>query len=256
MRGSLRELACGDRPLTPLRFAKRPSPRTVQTGDKVDRCSETSWTLSTANQGGCRMPFHEVSRMDARLEFVMLASVEGANVRKLCRRFGDQPDDRLQMAGALAARRGGRASGVVAPTAEFAVAQRCSDGGSGAFGACGASGLGRPQDRQALKDLGHEASSGALDGDGDPEAAWGRIGRSWWRPNRLHRFERARPNELWQMDFKGHVAMDAGRLASADRARRSLALRSGACGLRQRADRDGQTAAHQRIPPLRPAREE
>ena len=65
----------------------------VQTGDMVDRCSETSWTLSTANQGGCRMPFHEVSRMDARLEFVMLASVEGANVRSLSLR--DQPDERL-----------------------------------------------------------------------------------------------------------------------------------------------------------------
>src|SRR5260370_31690014 len=69
-----------------------PSPLVgVQTGDKVDGCSETSWTLSTANQGGCRMPFHEVCRMDTRLEFVMLASVEGANVRKLCRRFGVSP---------------------------------------------------------------------------------------------------------------------------------------------------------------------
>ena len=37
------------------------------------------------------MPFHEVSRMDARLEFVMLASEEGANVRQLCRRFGVSP---------------------------------------------------------------------------------------------------------------------------------------------------------------------
>src|SRR4051812_7477113 len=68
-----------------------PLPLFVQTGDKVDRCSETSWTLPTANQGGCRMPFHEGSRMDARLEFVMLASVEGANVRSLCRRFGVSP---------------------------------------------------------------------------------------------------------------------------------------------------------------------
>src|SRR3954463_1148728 len=68
-----------------------PRPLFVQTGDKVDGCSETSWTLSTANQGGCRMPFHEGSRMDARMEFVMLASVEGANVRSLCRRFGVSP---------------------------------------------------------------------------------------------------------------------------------------------------------------------
>src|ERR1700741_821885 len=66
-------------------------PRSGQTGDMVDGCSETSWTLSTANQGGCRMPFHEVCRMDVRLEFVMLASAEGANVRNLCRRFGISP---------------------------------------------------------------------------------------------------------------------------------------------------------------------
>ncbi len=37
------------------------------------------------------MPFHEVSRMDARLEFVMLATAGGANVRQLCRRFGISP---------------------------------------------------------------------------------------------------------------------------------------------------------------------
>ena len=37
------------------------------------------------------MPFREVSRMDAKLEFVRLASAEGANVRALCRRFGISP---------------------------------------------------------------------------------------------------------------------------------------------------------------------
>ncbi len=37
------------------------------------------------------MPFREVSRMDARSEFVMLALEEGANVRQLCRRFGISP---------------------------------------------------------------------------------------------------------------------------------------------------------------------
>src|SRR5690242_5879781 len=70
--------------------ARRPSSpsRSVQTGDMVDGCSETSWTLSTANQGGCRMPFREVSRMDECREFVMLAELEGVNFRGLCRRFG------------------------------------------------------------------------------------------------------------------------------------------------------------------------
>ena len=31
-------------------------------------------------------------------------------------------------------------------------------------------------------------------------------------PSAFTRFERTRPNELWQMDFKGHVALHTGRL--------------------------------------------
>jgi transposase-like protein len=34
------------------------------------------------------MPWNEVSAMSLRHEFVMLATVEGANVRELCRRYG------------------------------------------------------------------------------------------------------------------------------------------------------------------------
>lgn len=37
------------------------------------------------------MPFREVSRMDERTEFVMMASAEGANRRALCRRFAISP---------------------------------------------------------------------------------------------------------------------------------------------------------------------
>jgi transposase-like protein len=34
------------------------------------------------------MPFREMTRMEERLELVMLAAKEGTNVRSLCRRFG------------------------------------------------------------------------------------------------------------------------------------------------------------------------
>jgi hypothetical protein len=37
-------------------------------------------------------PWQEVSKMDARLEFVRLAGLEGANRRELRRRFGIHPD--------------------------------------------------------------------------------------------------------------------------------------------------------------------
>ena len=38
------------------------------------------------------MPWQEVSKMDARREFVRLARLEGVNRRELCRRFGVHPD--------------------------------------------------------------------------------------------------------------------------------------------------------------------
>ena len=38
------------------------------------------------------MPWQEVSVMDQRREFVLLAMQEGANRRELCRRFGISPD--------------------------------------------------------------------------------------------------------------------------------------------------------------------
>jgi transposase InsO family protein len=48
----------------------------------------------------------------------------------------------------------------------------------------------------------------------------------------FHRFERSRPNELWQMDFKGHFALDRGRCHPLtvldDHCRYSLGVR--ACG--------------------------
>src|SRR6266481_2423417 len=97
-----------------------------------------------------------------------------------------EPDDRLQVAGALAARRDGRASGTVASAADLALSQCDSDGESRAFGTRTASGLGRPQDRQAAEGSGAGGDSGPLDGDGDLEAAWGRAWRTRWWPVRLH----------------------------------------------------------------------
>jgi hypothetical protein len=45
-------------------------------------------------------------------------------------------------------------------------------------------------------------------------------------------FERAAPNELRQIDYKGHFANGGGALPPADGSRRPLALRSWAAGLR------------------------
>ena len=167
----------------------------------------------------------------------------------------DQPDERLQMVGALACARNGRTSGAVASAAELAVAQRCSDGNCSAFGACGASGLGRSQDRQTAEGSGSRSDSGTLDRDRDPEAARGRTGRVRRRPVRLHQVRTLAAERVVADGLQGPRGLARWPAASADCARRSLALRCGACGLRQRADRDGQTAAHRCLPPLRLARE-
>src|SRR5689334_1345035 len=60
----------------------------------TDRCSETWWTHSGILADFTRrsvMPWKDVSLMALRLEFVTLATAEGANVRQLCRRYDLSP---------------------------------------------------------------------------------------------------------------------------------------------------------------------
>lgn len=157
------------------------------------------------------MPFREVSRMDERLEFVMLASLEGANMRGLCRRYGVSPTtgykwlERWRCFGEaglceLSRRPHGSPQRSAAATEEAVVSLRAAHPAWG----------GRKIARR-LGDLGHRAPAAStvtqilrrhgatLGGHGGGERAF-------------TRFERARPNELWQMDFKGHVALAQGRL--------------------------------------------
>src|SRR5438270_502370 len=51
----------------------------------------TSCRYARPPKGGPTMPWHEVSAMSLRSEFVALARAAGANVRQLCRRFGVSP---------------------------------------------------------------------------------------------------------------------------------------------------------------------
>jgi transposase InsO family protein len=158
------------------------------------------------------MPFHEGSRMDARLEFVMLASQEGANVRQLCRRFGIGPTtgykwlERWRAAGVTGLQEQSRRPQhsprrSVAATEDAVLSVRAEHPAWG----------GRKIARR-LKDLGHKA----LPAPSTVTAILKRhgidLGAHGGGQSTFTRFERARPNELWQMDFKGHVALHAGRL--------------------------------------------
>jgi transposase InsO family protein len=157
------------------------------------------------------MPWNEVSAMSLRIEFVTLATAEGANVRQLCRRFGISPKAaykwiaRHQAGGfdALADRSRRPASSPARSTAAIeAEILRLRDGHP-AWG-------GRKL-RARLVTLGHDGVPAASTitailrrhGRIAPEAA------AEHRP--VIRFEREAPNQLWQMDFKGHFAAGDGR---------------------------------------------
>ena len=63
-----------------------------------------------------------------------------------------------------------------------------------------------------LKDLGHEAAPAPSTVTAILKRHGVELGAFGGGQSAFTRFERARPNELWQMDFKGHVALHAGRL--------------------------------------------
>ena len=63
-----------------------------------------------------------------------------------------------------------------------------------------------------LKDLGHEAVPAPSTVTAILKRHGVELGAHGGGQSAFTRFERARPNELWQMDFKGHVALHAGRL--------------------------------------------
>ena len=158
------------------------------------------------------MPFSERSRMSHREEFCRLAASPGANVRELCRRFGVSPSSGYKWLGRYRA--------------------------SGSAGLCDRSR--RPHTSPGRVTAGLEAQVLAVraahpawggrkirrilqrDGDGPRPAAstvsailrrHGLLdGPGAGRARDFQRFEHAAPNDLWQMDFKGHVPMAGGRL--------------------------------------------
>jgi len=178
------------------------------------------------------MPWGSVSIMSLRLEFVMLASQEGANIRDLCRRYGVQPRIGYKWLERYAAEgrpglkdrsRRPHCSPDRTPGAmeELVLAIRDEHPAWG----------GR-KIRRRLQDLGHEAVPSASTIT-EVLRRHGRIddAASAARQAPL-RFERAAPNELWQMDYKGHFPMAAGRCHPLtvidDHSRYAVGLR--ACG--------------------------
>jgi transposase InsO family protein len=160
------------------------------------------------------MPWKDWSTMSQREEFVQLAQAQDVNVSSLCRRFGISRKSGYKWMGRFAA--GGIEALKDRSRRPHHSASRSSDDferrvisarrehpawgcrklrrlllneGSGPSGVPTPSTIGRILSRHGLID---EAESA--------------------RHRAFVRFEKEQPNELWQMDFKGHVPMlDGGR---------------------------------------------
>jgi len=154
------------------------------------------------------MPWSEVSVVDQRREFVMLASKEGANRRELCRRFGISAETGYKWLGRAAegqsdwmvnrSRRPHRSPDRIIGELESEILKW----------------------RDAHPAWGARKISRCLERDGiDPPAVstvhevlsrHGRIIPPPGGDRATIRFEHPTPNLIWQMDFKGHVPLGGG----------------------------------------------
>ena len=157
------------------------------------------------------MPFTGVSAMDQKGEFVRLALVPGASIRQLCRRFGISPTtghkwlDRFRLEGAdgLAerSRRPFHAPRRTPEALEQAVIdlrqQHPAWGGRKIMAVLRSRGLAEVPSASTITAILHRHGLpvGAFGGGAPP----------------FKRFEHPHPNDLWQMDFKGHVGLGDGR---------------------------------------------
>jgi transposase InsO family protein len=160
------------------------------------------------------MPFCGVSVMDRKREFVMLASVkDGVNFRELCRRYGISPTtgykwlgryEREGLPGLIEQSRRPKASPArTAKTIEDKVLA-LRDDSNDAWG-------GRKL-KKTLENRG-EANIPAASTITEILRRHNRLSEAHAaaHPGPWQRFERESPNELWQMDFKGHFATLSGR---------------------------------------------
>jgi transposase InsO family protein len=171
------------------------------------------------------------SALDRRSEFVRLARLPGANRAELCRRFGVSRSNGykwlgrqvLEGAAGLAerSRRPHHSPDQTSPELAARVlavrAQHPTWGGRKIRRVLQNEGLAAPA-ASTITEILRRAGQLAGPGAGEP--------RGWTR------FEQPEPNDLWQMDFKGHFALEAGRCHPLtvldDHSRYALEL--GACG--------------------------
>jgi transposase InsO family protein len=157
------------------------------------------------------MPFTGVSAMDRKREFVRLALSEGANRRELCRRFGISPSLGYRLLARYEAegdaglversRRPKHSPTSTAPDVEAAVLALRAE-----HPVWGGRKISEVLNRRGLAAPAPSTITGILQRNGIE------LGRFSGPEKAPGRFEHPEPNDLWQMDFKGHVPMRSGRL--------------------------------------------
>jgi transposase InsO family protein len=157
------------------------------------------------------MAFRDSSAMSQKLEFAKLATKQGANVSALCRRFGigrtcgHKLIMRYQAEGEAGlterSRRPrsipSRSAAAVEAAALLLRADNPTWGGRKIARVLKNQGIGKPAPSTVTGILRRNGIELGMHGGGA-------------KP--FIRFEHEAPNDLWQMDFKGHVALRAGRL--------------------------------------------
>jgi putative transposase len=154
------------------------------------------------------MPWREVSAMDERREFVGLAMQDGANVRELCRRFGISPDVgykwlRRWKAGDRQLADHSRRPHVIPSRSDTATEARVL-AVRDLHPAWGARKIVRCLDRT-------DGSAPARSTVHEILRRHERVSAPIGSPGAFQRFEKHAPNVLWQMDFKGWVALTDGQ---------------------------------------------
>jgi transposase InsO family protein len=185
-------------------------------------------------EGGSAMSWKEMDTMSLREEFVQLAVQKGSNIRFLCRRYqissrtGYKWIKRYQAGGkeglADASKRPKHSPKRTGEGIEQAVIQKREETGWG--GRKIAKVLEKEMEGRPEKVPHPNTITDILRRNGKIKPAEAQKHTAW------ERFEYATPNELWQMDFKGHFAMLRGRCHPLtlldDHSRFCLGLR--ACG--------------------------
>ena len=149
------------------------------------------------------MPWHEVSVVDQRREFVRLAMQEGANRRELCRRFGIHPETGYKWLG------------------RWQAAEDVADRSRRPHSSPQQTGSAIEQRVLAVRDAhpawGARKIARCLEREGLSSPAVSTVHQILRRSDRIkappggavasQRFEMPAPNLLWQMDFKGWVRL-------------------------------------------------